>query len=254
MQDKAHYMQRLFGGAPKEYDSLLSYLTLRNDSAWRDAVLNASELCDDVMVLDVATGTGLMTFDFASKLDDHSLVVGIDLCEPMLRKGLANMKKKGERRVSFVAGRGESLPFIDGIFDCVCITLALRNVTDPELVVREMTRVVKDGGRVICLDFCKPQLPIFRSMYTFHIFRVLPFIGKLISKEWKEIFDYLAGSIKKSLAPSGIAGLMKEAGLSQVNVSMFTMGIVSLVKGVKTQCLTLPPSQAVVRGPTDPRR
>jgi demethylmenaquinone methyltransferase/2-methoxy-6-polyprenyl-1,4-benzoquinol methylase len=237
MQDKAHYMQRLFGGAPKEYDSLLSHLTLRNDSAWRGAVLNASGLSIDGVVLDVATGTGLMAFDFASKLDEHSLVVGVDLCEPMLRKGFANVREKGEGRVTFVAGRGESLPFADGVFDCASITLALRNVTDAKQVLQEMTRVVKDGGTVICLDFCRPQLPVFRSIYSFHIFHVLPFIGKLVSKEWKEILDYLAGSIKRSLAPSGIAGLMEEAGLSQVSIARFTMGIVSLVKGVKPKAI-----------------
>jgi len=231
-------MQRLFSGAPQEYDSLLSHLTLRNDSAWRQAVLDASQPNPDGLVLDVATGTGLMAFDFANRIDNGGLVIGVDLCEPMLRKAVANVRTNGKNRVNFVAGRGEALPFIDGIFDSATITLALRNVTDPKLVFEEMTRVVKDGGTVISLDFCKPQLPIFRSIYSFHIFHVLPFIGKLVSKEWKEILDYLAGSIKRSLAPSAIAGLMNEAGLSQVTVVKFTMGIVSLVKGAKPKSLT----------------
>jgi len=231
-------MQRLFSGAPQEYDTLLSHLTLRNDSAWRQAVLDSSELNDNGLVLDVATGTGLMAFDFANKLDDGSLVIGVDLCEPMLRKGVVNLRKNGNNRVNFVVGRGEALPFVDGIFDCATITLALRNVTDPKLVLQEMTRVVKDGGTVICLDFCRPELPIFRSIYSFHIFHVLPFIGKLVSKEWREILDYLAGSIKKSLAPRAIAELMNEAGLSRINVVKFTMGIVSLVKGTKPKSLT----------------
>jgi len=234
VQEKAHYMQRLFSGAPKEYDALLSHLTLRNDSMWRRTVLDASELDGHGLVLDVATGTGLMAFDFANNLDNGSLVIGVDLCEPMLRKGVANVRANGMKRVNFVVGRGEALPFVDGIFDCATITLALRNVTDPSLVFEEMTRVVKDGGTVISLDFCRPQMPIFRSIYSFHIFNVLPFIGKLVSKEWKEILDYLAGSIKRSLAPSRISELMSEAGLSHVNVSKFTMGIVSLVKGAKS--------------------
>jgi len=231
-------MQRLFSGAPKEYDSLLSRLTLQNDSAWRETVLDASELNVNALVLDVATGTGLMAFDFANKLAEDSLVIGVDLCKPMLQKGVANRRKNGENRVNFVAGRGEALPFIDGIFDCVTITLALRNVSDPKLVLREMSRVVKDGGNVICLDFCRPEVPILRSIYSFHIFHVLPFIGGLVSNEWKEILDYLAGSIKRSLAPSAIAELMNEVGLSRVNVTRLTMGIVSLVKGNKPKPLT----------------
>jgi len=231
-------MQRLFSGAPQEYDSLLSHLTLRNDSAWRQAVLDASQPNGNDLVLDVATGTGLMAFEFANRIDNGGLVIGVDLCEPMLRKAVANVRTNGKNRVNFVAGRGEALPFIDGIFDSATITLALRNVTDPKLVFEEMTRVVKDGGTVISLDFCRPQLPIFRSIYSFHIFHVLPFIGKLVSKEWKEILDYLAGSIKRSLAPSAIAGLMNEAGLSQVTVVKFTMGIVSLVKGAKPKSLS----------------
>lgn len=74
-------MQRLFSGAPKEYDTLLSRLTLRNDSTWRQAVLDVSNLDANALVLDVATGTGLMAFDFVNKLDDSSLVIGVDLCE-----------------------------------------------------------------------------------------------------------------------------------------------------------------------------
>lgn len=235
MKEKAHYMRRLFSGAPKEYDTLLSRLTLRSDSSWRQAVIDSSQTPNNALVLDVATGTGLMAFDFANKLADGSLVVGVDLCEPMLRKGVANLRTNGQHRVNFVAGRAEALPFADGSFDCATITLALRNVTEPELVFREMTRVVRNGGTVISLDFCRPQAPIFRSLYSFHIFHVLPFIGKLVSTEWKEIFDYLAGSIKKSLAPSAIASLMNKVGLSEVTVSKFTIGIVSLVRGIKTE-------------------
>lgn len=227
-------MQRLFSGAPREYDTLLSRLTLRIDFAWRQSVLDASQTNANALVLDVATGTGLMAFDFANKLDDGSLVIGIDLCKPMLRKGVANLRTNGKNRVNFVAGRGEALPFIDGIFDCATITLALRNVTDPKLVLQEMARVVKSGGTIISLDFCRPQMPVFRSVYSFHIFHVLPFIGKLVSNEWKEIFDYLAGSIKRSLAPSAISELMSEVGLSQVTVAKFTMGIVSLIRGTKS--------------------
>jgi len=237
MQEKGRYMQRLFSGAPEEYDALLSRLTLRNDSAWRQAVLDASQLNAHGFVLDVATGTGLMAFDFANRLDEGSLVIGVDLCEPMLRKGIANMRATGMDRVNFVAGRGEALPFMDGVFDCATITLALRNVTDPSGVFKEMARVVRDGGTVISLDFCRPQSPIFRSLYSFHIFHVLPFIGSLVSKQWKEILDYLAGSINRSLAPTKIAELMAEAGLSQVIVLKFTMGIVSLVKGAKSKLL-----------------
>jgi ubiquinone/menaquinone biosynthesis C-methylase UbiE len=74
-------VQRLFSGAPKEYDTLLSRLTLRNDSTWRQAVLDVSNLDANALVLDVATGTGLMAFDFVNKLDDSSLVIGVDLCE-----------------------------------------------------------------------------------------------------------------------------------------------------------------------------
>jgi len=239
MREKAHYMRRLFGGAPEEYDSLLSRLTLRSDAKWRKAVVDASQTRDSALVLDVATGTGLMAFDFANRLDNEGLVVGIDLCEPMLRKGISNLKANGKRNsVNFVAGRGEALPFVDGSFDCASITLALRNVTDPELVLREMARVVKKGGPVISLDFCRPKAPVLSSMYSFHIFHVLPFIGKLVSEEWKEIFDYLAGSIKKSLAPSAIAELMHKVGLCQVTVRRFTVGIVSLVMGIKTESLT----------------
>ncbi len=226
-------MRRLFGGAPDEYDSLLSLLTLRRDSKWRRAVIAASAIPRDAAVLDLATGTGLTAFDFARELNGEGLVVGLDICVPMLRKGKENIRANGMRIIDFVAGAAESLPFVDGRFDCAAITLALRNVTDPRGTFEEMRRVVKHGGIVISLDFSRPANRRLRSIYRFHITRIMPSIGRLVSREWKEIFEYLAKSIMKSLAPAEIAELMQTVGLRDVKSRQLSMGVVTLVVGTK---------------------
>ena len=231
--DKAHMMRRLFSGAPLQYDGLLSRLTLRSDSTWRQSVIEASKLEANAFVLDVATGTGLMAYDFANQLNGEGLVVGLDLCEPMLRKGQKNLTSDRKKVVNFVEGRAEALPFIDGCFHCATITLALRNVTEPAATFEEMSRVVRKGGYVVSMDFSRPPNRIFARLYSFHIFNVLPFIGWFVSHEWKEIFEYLAGSIKRSMDPDAIGNLMRVVGLSNVNVRRLSMGIVAVVKGMK---------------------
>jgi demethylmenaquinone methyltransferase / 2-methoxy-6-polyprenyl-1,4-benzoquinol methylase len=231
--DKAQKMRRLFSGAPTEYDRLLSRLTLRSDSEWRRGVIESSRLGKEAFVLDVATGTGLMAFDFARELNDPSMVIGVDLCIPMVKRGVARTEQNGKGIVSFVAACAEALPFVDGFFDCAAITLALRNVSDPKATFEEMTRVVKAGGSVISMDFCRPQ-GLFRFIYYIHISYILPFIGWLVSSEWKAIFDYLAGSIKRSLDPENIGNLMGIAGLTSVKIRRMSRCIVSVVTGWKS--------------------
>jgi demethylmenaquinone methyltransferase/2-methoxy-6-polyprenyl-1,4-benzoquinol methylase len=226
-------MRLLFSGAPTDYDTLLSRLTLRSDAEWRQRVIKSSRVYGNAFVLDVATGTGLMAFDFAHELNDDGLVIGVDLCLPMLKRGVANNHENGGGRVNFVAARAEALPFVDGCFDCAAITLALRNVSDPRATFEEMSRVVKSGGSVISMDFCRPQ-GLFWFFYRVHISYVLPFIGWIVSSEWKTIFDYLAGSIKRSLDPKSIGELMGNAGLSEVTVRRLSKGIVSVVTGWKS--------------------
>ncbi len=226
-------MRRLFSGAPEEYDNLLSLLTLRRDSKWRRTVIAASAIPRDAAVLDLATGTGLTAFDFARELNGKGIVIGLDICVPMLRKGKENIRANRTRVIDFVAGAAESVPFVDGRFDCAAITLALRNVTDPRGTFEEMRRVVKQGGIVISLDFSRPANRRFLSIYRFHITRIMPFIGRLVSREWKEIFVYLAKSIMKSLAPAEIVELMQTVGLRDVRSRQLSKGIVTLVVGTK---------------------
>ncbi len=230
---KAEKMRKLFSGAPKEYDALLSRLTLQSDAAWRKEVVDAARNHGGSFVLDVATGTGLMAFDLARKLDGCSAVIGIDLCQPMLSKAAASRRRNRKDNVSFISGCAEALPFMDGCFDCATITLALRNVTNPEKTFEEMSRVVKTGGSVISMDFSRPRKLVW-PIYNFHISYLLPFIGWLVSAEWKEIFVYLAGSIKKSMDPVKIGQLMQTVGLSDVTIRRVSMGVVSIVKGSKS--------------------
>lgn len=233
MDAKSWRIRKLFSGAPREYDSLLSLLTLTFDSKWRKAVVAASPLPEEASVLDVATGTGLTASNFSDKLDGRGMVVGIDFCEPMLRKGRENLKSDGKQFVQLVAGRAESLPFADESFHCATITLALRNVTNSRTTFEEMARVVKYGGAVISLDFSRPSSRLFRKIYYFYIFRVLPLIGRLVSREWQDIFNYLCRSIEMSLAPAKIAELMESVGLCRVKVNLMSRGIVTLVVGIK---------------------
>jgi demethylmenaquinone methyltransferase / 2-methoxy-6-polyprenyl-1,4-benzoquinol methylase len=226
---KVSYVVKLFSDGTQEYDFLLRILSLGRDRYWRDTLIQESGAAKGSFVLDIACGTGLVTYSFARF---GSRVVGIDVTREMIRTA---MQQPEFRRmdVDFIVARAENLPLRQNAFDASTISLALRNVSSQVETLSEMARCVKPGKKIMSLDFSRPSSSVFAPFYHFYIFRVLPTLGMTISLHWNTIFLYLANSIQKSRNPDEIRGTMNSIGLSKSKVKRMTLGVTAIVSGVK---------------------
>lgn len=220
---------RLFADGPGEYDFLLKLLSLGRDGYWRRAIVETTGSGKGSTILDIACGTGLVTYTFAR---NGANVVGIDVTKEMLQQA-EKLPYFKMYPVDFIVARAENLPLRSEVFDASTISLALRNVSSQVETLGEMKRCVKEGGSVISLDFARPQGRLFKPFYSFYIFKVLPTIGLLISRHWNTIFLYLANSIVKSRDPERIRETMESIGLRDSSVKRMTHGTTALVSGKK---------------------
>jgi demethylmenaquinone methyltransferase/2-methoxy-6-polyprenyl-1,4-benzoquinol methylase len=185
-------------------------------------------------ILDVATGTGLLAADFARIVSRDGYVVGVDLTLSMLKTARWRLKTKElEEKVDWVLARAENLPFRDCAFGSASISLALRNVSDAQMTVREMSRATRPGGIVISLDFTRPTDPLFQIFYYDYLLGLFPILGRLVSQAWGRTLSYLGRSILKARTGHQIASLLSEEGLVDAKSVPLTAGIVCAVYGRK---------------------
>lgn len=234
LDTKARYVRNLFSRVPLEYDILLSLLSFAQDRRWRAYVVNRARPVGHERILDVATGTGLLAADFVRILSQNGFVVGVDLTLSMLKTARWRLHTKGlELRVDWVLARAESLPFRDGCFGSASISLALRNVSDAQLVFREMSRTTGLGGTVVSLDFTRPRNPLVQLFYYDYLLGLFPFVGRVVSEAWGRTLSYLGRSILKARTGEQIARLLSNEGLADAKSVPLTAGIVCAVYGRK---------------------
>lgn len=234
LDEKAEYVRNLFSGVPNEYDLLLWMLTFRQDGRWRRRAIRAAGIAPPARVLDLATGTGVFAYDWIDALGPGLHVTALDLTLPMLRYAAQVRQERGRRDpIALVCGRTETLPFPDASFDAVSIGLALRNLSSLEASFSEMARVVRPGGRVLSVDFTRPQNPLFRRLYYLYLCRTLPAIGRAVSPEWHRTFEYLWRSILAFREVEGVMAAMQAAGFTDVQARPLTGGIATLLTGVR---------------------
>ncbi|HXQ93226.1 MAG TPA: ubiquinone/menaquinone biosynthesis methyltransferase [Nitrososphaerales archaeon] len=227
---KAKFVMYLFSEGPREYDFLLKILSMGRDTYWRNSMVEKARVPQGGRVLDIACGTGLVSYQFASR---GNSVVGIDVTREMLRRALNLRESNAKQDVDLIQARAENLPLRSNVFDCATISLATRNVSNVSSTFQEMGRCIKRGGPVISMDFTRPGGRVFGAFYNFYTHRVLPALGMVISRHWNGIFSYLAGSIDRSKTPEQLSQIMKRAGLENVEVKRMTHGVTALVTGYK---------------------
>jgi demethylmenaquinone methyltransferase/2-methoxy-6-polyprenyl-1,4-benzoquinol methylase len=232
--DKARFVRAVFTDMEREYDALVHMMTLAFDWVWRRRMYSKMDLSGDVLVLDLACGTGLVTFELNRTIGRPGLVVGVDLSSAML--GIASRKKHRLRcgdTVDFVRAVGECLPFREATFRYVTIGLALRNFADKSAMFRDALRVLLRSGWFLSVDFVRPEKSAVWKLYKFHIFHVLPTLSRLISSHWKYTMVYLANSILKSSTPSENSKALLDVGFGRTRSEKMTLGIVALICGQK---------------------
>ncbi len=231
---KAWYVRNLFSKVPLEYDALLSLLTLGQDKHWRAFVVRSSKPASSGLVLDLATGTGLLAADLARAVGDGGLVVGVDLTLSMLQTARTRLRSRGmSSKTDWVLARAENLPFTNDSFRSATISLALRNVSDARRTLREMARTTAPGGAVISLDFARPTNRLLRLVYYDYLLGLFPLFGRMVSEAWGRTLAYLGRSILRALTGEQVARLMSTEGLSNAESFPLTGGIVCAVYGKK---------------------
>ena len=193
-QRKQHAIA-MFAQLPRRYDEVGAALSFFQDPRWRRAAVDAVAAEPDDRVLDVACGTGLVSRALVERWGCR--VVGLDQSEPMLQRGREKLEAEPRLAppVTFVAGEAEALPFADAEFDHLTFTYLLRYVDDPGATLRELARVVRPGGTVASLEFGLPS-GLARPAWELYVRAGLPLAGRVLRNGWKEVGDFLGGSIR----------------------------------------------------------
>jgi demethylmenaquinone methyltransferase/2-methoxy-6-polyprenyl-1,4-benzoquinol methylase len=227
---KRTYVRGMFTRIADHYDLMNTLMTFGQDERWRALVIRAAGPVDGQWTLDVGTGTGLIARDLAWR---GARAVGLDLTPGMMLAGRKEMvEQTGESPVRFVCGDALALPLPDNSVACVTTGFTMRNVVDIEAAFREMARVVKPGGRVVCLEVATPRNPLFRVGNYIYTRRVIPLLGRIIAGD-SDAYSYLPNSMGKFPPPPRLVEIMEAAGLRKVRYRLLMMGSVAVHVGIK---------------------
>lgn len=228
-------VRQMFGEIAPRYDFLNHLLSLGIDRWWRWRTVRLVPPTDPAApILDVCTGTADLALAYwrAGRRQIH--VVGADFCQPMLELGRAKCRRVGAAEgVTLVEADTMHLPFPDDAFQIVSVAFGLRNVSDTDAGLREMTRVCRMGGRVAILEFSMPGWPL-RPLYAWYFRHVLPRIGQAVAKNQQGAYNYLPASVGPFPQGEQLAGRMRAAGLRNVRYHRFTLGVCTLYIGKKS--------------------
>lgn len=221
-------VRAMFGRIAGRYDLMNRLITFGRDRAWRRRVVDEAALPPGGRLLDLGTGTGDIAFE-ALRREGSVRAVGADFTLPMLRVGRA---RACGSRVLWCGADALRLPFRDALFDAVTSGYLLRNVADPLAAFREQARVVRPGGRVVCLDTSPPPRSLLRPLVLLHLRVVIPLLGRLVARE-AAAYRYLPQSTQAFKTPEELAALMREAGLRDVRWRGFMLGTIAIHVGVR---------------------
>jgi demethylmenaquinone methyltransferase/2-methoxy-6-polyprenyl-1,4-benzoquinol methylase len=230
LSEKGRGIRDMFDAIAPRYDLLNRLLSLGIDRRWRTFAVGQLQIPPGGKVLDVATGTGDVALEIASRTPDSVVIVGEDFTQGMLVHGLEKIAKSPySRRISLVNAPCEAMPHPSGIFDGVTIAFGIRNVVDRLAGLREMRRVLKPGGRAVILEFSNPRSRFFKALYYLYFRRILPFVGGLFSK--RSAYQYLPDSVLEFPDQESFKALMAEAGFVDLKHYDLTFGIATVYVG-----------------------
>ena len=229
-QDKARRVKGVFDSVASKYDVMNDLMSVGMHRAWKAYTVLVANVREGQRVLDIAGGTGDLAMAFAPKVGLGGQVVHTDINEAMLLEGRNRLLDAGVSLPTLVCD-AEHLPFANAYFDVVTAAFGLRNMTHKDMALREMSRVLKPGGKLLVLEFSKVAKPL-EKIYDWYSFKVLPKIGKLVAND-DASYQYLAESIRMHPDQEALKALMLKDGFGHVDYHNLSGGVVALHVGIK---------------------
>jgi demethylmenaquinone methyltransferase/2-methoxy-6-polyprenyl-1,4-benzoquinol methylase len=218
---------RMFGAIADRYDLMNRVMTLGMDGRWRRQAVEVAGVQPGDTVLDVATGTGDLALELAHTVLPGGRVIGVDFAEPMLAVGRRKAAMESVP-VEFTVGNAMSLAFVDDGFDAVTCAFGLRNFEDRAAALREMTRVVRPGKRVVILELT----PATNGLARRYMDEVIPRLGQMLARA-RDAYTYLPESVHDFPDAVTLGHMMQTAGLQNVTYRLLNLGTVALHWGTK---------------------
>ena len=214
----------MFDNIAPKYDLLNHTLSMSIDRVWRRRVVGEVRRAKPGRILDVATGTG------ARRIRDVQ-VLGVDLSEQMLAVARRKIEARGlDGRIVLDRGDAERLAVADASVDVATVAFGVRNFGDLGAGLRELARTIKPGGKVVILEFSRPRNRVFRALYEFYSYKILPRIGGLVSRD-KRAYEYLPASVGEFPAPEEFMAMMARAGFRNCRARSQSFGIAQIYIG-----------------------
>lgn len=231
--EKTDRVRQHFNSVAKHYDFMNTLLSFGIHHLWKRIAVRMLELASGDHILDVCGGTGDLAVLSAADIGSAGRVIIYDINRAMIQAGFHKVVHKDiADRVRYVQGDAESICFSERHFDAVMIGFGIRNVTDMKKGFQEMFRVLKPGGKMMCLEFSKPVFPPFRRLYDFYSFHIMPFLGELFAGS-RKAYTHLPESIRMFPLPDELDTLLKKVGFSRVIHRRLTNGIAVIHMAVK---------------------
>ncbi len=225
--NKKSQVSKMFNSIAPYYDFLNRLLSLGIDQSWRRKAIKRLAADQPQMILDVATGTADVALEIVKQLNPKK-VIGIDISVEMLEVGKQKIKKKGlHPLIELQEGDSENLPFEDNTFDAVTVAFGVRNFENLEKGLQEIYRVLKKDGQLIVLEFSRPTIFPFKQLFNFYFKNILPFIGRMTSKDPKA-YKYLYESVQAFPDGTDFIEVLSKNAYKSNSWTPLTLGICSI--------------------------
>ena len=231
--EKAGRVAGVFHSVADNYDLMNDLMSAGIHRLWKHMTIEMSGVRKGHKVLDIAGGTGDLAAKFSKIVGSEGSVVLADINESMLKVGRDRLIDRGiTENVTFSQADAQYLPFPDNTFNVITIAFGLRNVTDKDMALRSMLRVLKPGGKLLILEFSKPTSSLLSKIYDTYSFNVLPRLGKVFAND-SDSYKYLAESIRMHPDQSTLLQMLDSAGFENTDFHNMTGGVVALHRGIK---------------------
>lgn len=233
VEEKAGKVADVFHSVAGSYDLMNDLMSGGIHRLWKRMTIEMSGVRKGHKVLDIAGGTGDLAAKFSRIVGPEGTVVLADINDSMLKVGRDRLVDRGiVDNVQFSQADAQHLPFPDNTFDIITIAFGLRNVTDKDMALRSMLRVLKPGGKLLILEFSTPKNTVLSKVYDTYSFSILPKLGKLFAND-ADSYQYLAESIRMHPDQNTLLEMLTTAGFANADFHNMTGGVVALHRGVK---------------------